>query len=110
MDEGQAAAERPALREDSRLDDLADGEHGEAEYGSETPEQYRARLARNYATSLRVWWAREFGYVCLLDPFTGEVHECLSQEVPRWMIWRAMDEKHRRRGTSSDWRGRASSG
>lgn len=73
-------------------------------YGEETPAQYAARHARNYATSLRVWWAREFGYVCVLDPFTGEVYECLSQEAPRWMVWRAMDEKARRRGTSSAWR------
>jgi hypothetical protein len=96
MDEGQAPEERAALREGPRLDGLADGV-----YGSETPEQYRARHARNYATSLRVWWSREFGWLSILDPFTGEVYECLSQESPRWMTWRAMDEKARRRGTSS---------
>lgn len=86
------------------MDDLADGA-----YGTETPEQYRERHARNYRTSLRCWWSRDFGWLSLLDPFTGEVVEVEQVAAPRWMVWRAMDEKARSRerrrntGTSSAW-------
>ena len=67
----------------------------EGEPAGETPEQYTARIARNYATSLRCWWSREFGYLSILDPFTGEVYDIeRTAETPRWMIWRAMDEKN----------------
>jgi hypothetical protein len=53
---------------------------------------------RNYRTSLKVWWARDFGYLALLDPYTGEVYEVerAHKNVPRWMTWRAMEEKNRR--------------
>jgi hypothetical protein len=73
------------------------------------PVGYRVRLDRNYRTSLKVWWAKDFGYLAVLDPFTGEVYEVerQHQNTPRWMTWRAMDEKARRAGTSSGsvWRG-----
>jgi hypothetical protein len=87
------------------VDDLGDGA-----YGTESPEQYRARLAHNYRTSLRCWWSRDFGWLSLLDPFTGQVIEVEQVNAPRWMVWRAMDEKARKKGrrqstgTSSAWR------
>jgi hypothetical protein len=107
MDEGQAPEERGPLREDSRLDDLADGA-----YGSETPAQYQARRDRIYATSLRVWFSREFGYLCVLDPHTGEVYEIEFSESPRWMKRRAFEEKDKRRrsATSPAWPRHASTG
>ena len=77
----------------------------------ESPEQYAERIARNYSTSLRCWWSREFGYLSVLDPFTGEVYDIeRTAETPKWMIWRAMDEKSRRSGTSRAWRRGGSSG
>jgi hypothetical protein len=79
---------------------------------TEDPNEYAERQARNYRTSLRCWWSREFGYISVLDPFTGEVHEVerAHQNTPRWMTWRAMDEKHRlarsrRTSSASPWRG-----
>jgi hypothetical protein len=74
--------------------------------------EYKARLDRNYRTSLKVWWAPEFGCLSILDPFTGEVYEVDRghPNTPRWMTWRAMDEKARRRGTSSGSAWRASTG
>ena len=69
------------------------------------PGAYRALQERVYRTSLKVWWSREFGYLSVLDPFTGEVFEVERTEAtPRWMTWRAMDEKVRRSGTSRAWR------
>jgi len=67
---------------------------------------YLAIQQRNYRTSLKVWWAPTYGCLAVLDPFTGEVYEIerLHPNVPRWMTWRAMDEKARRSGTSRAWR------
>ena len=73
---------------------------------------YLEQQARNYKSSLKVWWAPTYGCLAVLDPFTGEVYEIerLHPNTPRWMTWRAMEEKNRRRsGTSSGWRWRASS-
>jgi len=56
--------------------------------------------AEVYAASLKVWWGRDYGTMCVLDPFTGEVYEfdyaAEKRRLPRWFAWRAMDEKHRR--------------
>lgn len=76
------------------------------------PAAYRELRERVYRSSLKVWWSREFGYLSVLDPFTGEVFDVeRTPETPKWMIYRAMDEKARRRGssgTSRAWRGRGS--
>lgn len=62
----------------------------------ETPE--REVSEHMYRTSLKCWWSREFGWLSVLDPFTGEVTEVQwpHKDTPKWMVWRAMDEKHRR--------------
>ena len=66
-------------------------------------ESWAATNAKNYRTSLRCWWSRDFGWLSLLDPFSGEVIEVAYPDprTPKWMVWRAMDEKARRQGTSS---------
>jgi hypothetical protein len=71
------------------------------------------RNARSYRTSLKCWWAPTYGCIAVLDPFTGEVYEVerLHPNTPRWMTWRAMDEKSRKSksfGTSNGWRPPAS--
>lgn len=74
---------------------------------ADSPEAYRRLRERIYRTSLKVWWAPTYGCLAVLDPFTGEVYEVerLHPAVPRWMTWRAMEEKNRKRsGTSSGWR------
>jgi hypothetical protein len=53
---------------------------------------------RKYASSLKTWWSREYGYLCVLEPFTGEVFEVAYEQAPKWFVHRAFDEK-RRRGT-----------
>ena len=53
--------------------------------------------AKNYQTSLKVWFSREFGYCSVLDPHTGEVHEVELAKAPRWFMWRCFDEKGRRK-------------
>jgi hypothetical protein len=73
------------------------------------------RTARSYRTSLKCWWAPTFGCIAVLDPFTGEVYEVerLHPNTPRWMTWRAMDEKARQQGKSgtlSAWPRRDSTG
>ena len=109
MDEGQAPGERGAPGATAGVDDLEVGA-----YGTETVEAYRARLERNYRTSLKCWWSRDFGFISILDPFTGEVIEVeRTADTPRWMTWRAMDEKARRKRyvssvTSPAWPGRGS--
>jgi hypothetical protein len=61
------------------------------------PVEYARRLEHNYRTGLKVWWGRDFGVLCLLDPFTGEVIEVeRTPALPKWFTWRAMDEKSRR--------------
>jgi hypothetical protein len=71
-------------------------------YEGLAPEQIRAIQERNYATSLKVWWGRDFGVLAVLDPFSGEVYEVEYRKegkgaTPKWLVWRAMDEKQRRR-------------
>jgi hypothetical protein len=53
---------------------------------------------KNYTTSNKWWWSREYGYLCCLDPFTGEVYEVAYADAPKWAVRRAFDEKERRRG------------
>jgi hypothetical protein len=52
-----------------------------------------------YDASLKCWWGRDFGTLCVLDPFSGEVYEfdyaAEKARIPRWWVWRAMDEKSR---------------
>lgn len=62
------------------------------------PQEWAERQRRNYRTSLRCWWGRERGVLCLLDPHTGEVIEVDYHDAPKWMVKRAFDEKDRRRG------------
>jgi hypothetical protein len=56
---------------------------------------------RVYRTSLKCWWSREFGYLSLLDPFTGEVFDIESDGAPKWMKRRAFEEKAKRRDQRS---------
>jgi hypothetical protein len=83
---------------DLPTDDEEDADAKQAvRYAGLTSEAIRAIQERNYATGLKVWWARDFGFLALLDPFTGEVYEVeRTKETPRWMTWRAMEEKQRR--------------
>lgn len=79
---------------------------------ADAAETYRERADRIYRTSLKVWWAQTYGCLAILDPFTGEVYEVerLHPNTPRWMTWRAMEEKTRRKsGTSRGWRWQGSS-
>jgi hypothetical protein len=57
---------------------------------------WAATQERVYRSSLKVWFSREFGYLSLLDPYTGEVYEIEFPEAPRWMKRRAFEEKGRR--------------
>lgn len=52
----------------------------------------------NYSTSLKVWWSRDYGYLTLLDPFSGQVYDVAYEEAPKWFVYRAFDEKRRRQG------------
>ena len=82
---------------------MNDRDEAEAvKYAGLDAERIRAIQERNYATSLKVWWARDFGFLALLDPFTGEVIEIeRTKETPKWLTWRAMEEKQRRRRRSA---------
>lgn len=61
------------------------------------PEAYRELRERIYRTSLKVWWSREYGYLSVLDPFSGEVLDVANEDALKWMKWRAFEEKGRRR-------------
>src|SRR5215831_3934282 len=58
--------------------------------------------AEIYAASLKIWFGGEFGYACVLEPATGEVHEVALKDAPRWFMWRCMDERNRRRPDAPD--------
>ncbi len=45
------------------------------------------------ALGLVTTWSVEFGYVSIHDPTTGEWHDLLTKEAPRW----AVGEAHRRK-------------
>jgi hypothetical protein len=53
---------------------------------------------RKYTSSCKTWWSREYGFLCVLDPFDGSVHEVAYEEAPKWFVLRAFDEKRRRGG------------
>jgi hypothetical protein len=59
------------------------------------PHAWAALQRRVYDSSLKVWWSREYGYLCLLDPFSGQVIDVANEDAPKWMKRRAFDEKRR---------------
>lgn len=44
-------------------------------------------------SAVLVRFAREFGWLQVEDPFTGEIHEVRSDDAPKWMVRAAMDRK-----------------
>lgn len=68
------------------------------------PVAWLALQRRIYRTSLKVWWSREFGYLSVLDPFTGEVIDIPNESAERWMKRRAFEEKARRQAPSNSGR------
>jgi hypothetical protein len=66
------------------------------------PKAWAEQQRRNYATSCKCWWSGEYGYLCILDPYDGSVHEVAYADAPKWMVYRAFDEKRRRRGLHRD--------
>jgi len=51
-------------------------------------------LEVRYPVEIR--WARERGWICVRDAFTGEWHEVLADQVPPWWRRQAQIEKMRR--------------
>jgi len=45
------------------------------------------------AKGMTARWAKEFGYVSLHDPLTGEVHDVAIREAPRWALNEASTRK-----------------
>lgn len=64
------------------------------------PRAWAEQQRRNYSTSLKVWWSRDYGFLALLDPFSGEVYDVAYEEAPKWFVYRAFDERRRRGGRS----------
>lgn len=62
------------------------------------PKAWAEQQRRNYSTSLKIWWSRDYGFLALLCPFSGEVYEVAYEEAPKWFVYRAFDEKRRRGG------------
>jgi hypothetical protein len=45
------------------------------------------------ARGMTARWAKEFGYVSILDPLTGEVHDVPTKEAPSWALNEASTRK-----------------
>lgn len=43
--------------------------------------------------ALEVRWARDKGWLRVVDPSTGQPHELRAADAPKWMVRRAMDAK-----------------
>ena len=50
---------------------------------------------------VEIRWARERGWICVRDAFTGEWHEVLADQVPPWWRRQAQIEKMRRLARAS---------
>jgi hypothetical protein len=66
--------------------------------GDGPPNEYvrrmrEARASRAAARGLTVKWSREFGFLELHDPLTGEVHEIATEDAPAWAKWEASRRK-----------------
>jgi hypothetical protein len=51
------------------------------------------RAARAGARGLTARWTKEYGFIELHDPLTGETHDIKTEDAPRWAKWEAGTRK-----------------
>jgi hypothetical protein len=99
-DEVRALVAEDAITDEDQVFDLAEEILGSfpsppsgAEHAGSTRAEKRAAIR-----GLTAKWSREFGYITIHDPTTGDSVDVATNDAPPWAKWEAGERKSRWRG------------